>query len=305
MSYTPLTTNGQLLIGASSGARTRVGTLTSSGSTITITNGAGTINLEAGATTPTTFTADSGTATPAANNINIKGTSAQGITSSASGSTVTYTISDWTTTQKGVGVLATNAETIAGTSTTKVVTPDDLKAKLGTQTSNGLAYGAGTTAAISWLGAATNGQLPIGSTGNAPVLATLTAGSGITITNAAGSITIAANDGGMAWTEVTGTSQTAAVDNGYVANNASLVTVTLPSSSVLGDVVKVDGKGAGLFKIAQPNAGSVIHFVGSDTTTGTGGSLTAIERYACITLRCITTNADWVVESSQGNFTIV
>lgn len=152
----------------------------------------------------------------------------------------------------------------------------------------------------------TDGQLLIGSTASPHVkVATLTAGTGISITNASGSITISANDGGMTWTEVTGTSQTAAVDNGYVANNAGLVTVTLPAVSVLGDVVRVDGKGAGLFKIGQPNAGSVIHFLSNNTTTGTGGSLTAIERYACITLRCITANADWVVESSQGNFTIV
>lgn len=46
------------------------------------------------------------------------------------------------------------------------------------------------------LGVATNGQIPIGSTGADPVLATLTAGSGITITNGAGSITIAASGGG-------------------------------------------------------------------------------------------------------------
>jgi len=43
---------------------------------------------------------------------------------------------------------------------------------------------------ISSLGVATNGQLPIGSTGANPVLSTLTAGTGISITNGAGSITI-------------------------------------------------------------------------------------------------------------------
>lgn len=45
---------------------------------------------------------------------------------------------------------------------------------------------------INSLGAATNGQLPIGSVGADPVLATLTPGTGISITNGAGSITIAA-----------------------------------------------------------------------------------------------------------------
>ena len=56
--------DGQLLIGSTASPNIRVGTLASSGSTVTITNGPGTINLEAGATVPTTFTADSGTANP-------------------------------------------------------------------------------------------------------------------------------------------------------------------------------------------------------------------------------------------------
>lgn len=59
-----------------------------------------------------------------------------------------------------------------------------------TLTDHGILLGSGTSA-ITPLGSATNGQLPIGSTGADPVLATLTAGQGITITNGAGSITIA------------------------------------------------------------------------------------------------------------------
>lgn len=43
----------------------------------------------------------------------------------------------------------------------------------------------------------TNGQILIGSTGAAPVAATLTAGTGVTITNAAGSITISSNLGNI------------------------------------------------------------------------------------------------------------
>lgn len=51
----------------------------------------------------------------------------------------------------------------------------------------GTAFGALTS-----LGAATDGQIPIGDTGGIPILSTLTAGENINITNAAGSITIAA-----------------------------------------------------------------------------------------------------------------
>ena len=48
------------------------------------------------------------------------------------------------------------------------------------------------TAAVQMIGPLTNGQLLIGSAGAAPVAATLTAGANVTITNAAGAITIAA-----------------------------------------------------------------------------------------------------------------
>ena len=61
-----------------------------------------------------------------------------------------------------------------------------------TLTANSLLLGNGTSA-LSALGVATNGQIPIGRTGLGPALATLTAGSNVTITNGSGSITIAAS----------------------------------------------------------------------------------------------------------------
>ena len=62
-----------------------------------------------------------------------------------------------------------------------------------TLTDHGILLGSGTDA-VTPLGAATNGQLPIGSTGADPVLATITEGEAIDITNAAGAITIACED---------------------------------------------------------------------------------------------------------------
>jgi len=60
-----------------------------------------------------------------------------------------------------------------------------------TLTDHGILLGSGTDA-ITPLGAATNGQLPIGSTGADPVLATLTGTANqVTVTNDAGSITLA------------------------------------------------------------------------------------------------------------------
>jgi len=125
--------------------------------------------------------------------------------------------------------------------------------------------------------------------------------------NAKGLITAAANGsggGGITWTEVTTTSQSAAVNNGYITNNAGLVTVTLPSTAAVGSIVAIAGSGAGGWKLAQ-NASGVIHFDGTDTTTGTGGSLASVVRYDSVEVVCITANNGWVVRSSVGNITIV
>lgn len=116
-------------------------------------------------------------------------------------------------------------------------------------TAHSLLLGQGSSA-MTALGAATNGQLPIGSTGADPVLASLTQpAAGITITGGAGSITFAlANDllavenlstNGIAtrtatstWTTrtITGTSNQVSVSNGDgVSGNPTL---SLPSTIV-------------------------------------------------------------------------
>jgi hypothetical protein len=114
----------------------------------------------------------------------------------------------------------------------------------------------------------------------------------------------ASGGGGWTWSEVTGTSQAMAVDNAYIANNASLVTLTLPSTAAVGKRVKIVGKGAGLYKIAQ-NASQTIYYPGGSTTTGTGGSLTCLQNYVSITIVCITANNDWVIEEQQGTFEVI
>jgi hypothetical protein len=131
-----------------------------------------------------------------------------------------------------LGSIATgtwNATTIAvnhgGTGTTSL-------------TAHSLLLGQGTSA-ITALGAATNGQIPIGSTGNDPVLATITQGSGISISNGAGSITIASS-----------------ISQG-------IVTINGDSGSVTGTTVTLTGGSTGLV------------CTGSSSTMTVGGTLVA------------------------------
>jgi hypothetical protein len=135
---------------------------------------------------------------------------------------------------------------------------------------------------------------------------TLVAGSGISITTNAGSDTITITNSGssMSTTEVTGTSASMAVSTRYIANNAGLVTLTLPASAAVGDVILVRGKGAGGWTVAQ-NSGQQIHFGDMNTTSGVGGSLASTNRYDCLEIECITANTNFIISSSVGNITVV
>jgi len=109
---------------------------------------------------------------------------------------------------------------------------------------------------------------------------------------------------GFTWNNVTGTSAAMAVNNGYIANNAGLVTLTLPATAAVGSVIAVAGSGAGGWKIAQ-NSGQTIHFGNVNTTTGSGGSLASSLRYDSVSVVCNVANTDFVVTSSIGNITYV
>jgi hypothetical protein len=92
---------------------------------------------------------------------------------------------------------------------------------------NAVQFNAGS-GAFGGVGPLTNGQLLIGSTGAIPQAATLTAGAGITISNSAGAITIAAAGGGATTPTVRG--------SGIQASSASSYTVTWPTGSATGDL---------------------------------------------------------------------
>lgn len=127
-------------------------------------------------------------------------------------------------------------------------------------------------------------------------------GTGVTVTGDGDNVTVTIN--GIQKNEVTGTSQNASVNNSYTCNNVALVTVTLPSTAAVGDIVRIVGKGSGGWKLAQ-NASQTIYFGSDTTTTGTSGSLASTHRRDCVTVECVTANTDWVVTDSQaGSITV-
>ena len=322
-------TDGQLLIGG--GAAPAWASLTSSGGTITFTPGANSLNLEA-AGSVSSFVTDSGTANPAAGSITLAG--GLNIDTSGAGSTVTIATEaaldgiDSITLNSG-GSLRTNttatdtallqAYDVDGGVYTTFATltannnPTMDLSELVTKAGGYIYRGGGTDVAVADGGSgrsdATAYAVICGgttSTGAHQSIASVGSAGQVLTSNGAGALPTfqaAGGGGGLSWNEETGTSVAMAVNNGYITNNAALVTATLPATAAVGDVVRVAGKGAGGWRVAQ-NAGQTIHFGNQDTTTGAGGYLEFTNRYDSVELLCITANTDWVVLSSVGNLTV-
>lgn len=324
-------TDGQVLIGAT-GADPAFATLTSSDSSISFTPGANSLSLQVAAGTGVvkTITGDTGGAlSPTAGNINTFGSGS--ITIAGSGSTLTTQLTGLTnhallvgagtSTITKVGPTATAGQVLqsagssadpafstatypATTTINQILYSSSNNTVSGLSTDNKAVLTTGATGIPVLTALATDGQLIIGSTSGVPAAATLTAGTGVSIVNASNSITVNAIGGGLSWTVVTGTTQSAAVNNGYIANNAGQVTITLPATSAVGDTVAVMGiNNATGWKIAQ-NAGNQIFFGTSSTTSGTGGSLTSTATRDVVYLVCVVANGAWNVVSSIGNITV-
>lgn len=155
-----------------------------------------------------------------------------------------------------------------------------------------------TTAAM------TDGQLLIGSTGVDPVPAAITAGTGISVSNGAGSVTLSAVGGGVSWQTTSVNVANMAVNNGYacIAPGGAL-TLGLPTTAALGSVLRVTLKGATSWQITQA-AGQSIRIGSSITTTGVAGSLTSTDQGDSVEIVCTVANLEFLVLSSMGNITV-
>lgn len=127
----------------------------------------------------------------------------------------------------------------------------------------------GANSTISSLGVATNGQIPIGSTGADPSLATLTAGTNVSITNGAGSITVNSSAPATAPSTLTLT-QFDMVDD-FIYSNAGIST----SATQLGPwTILLSGTGASLGTnngTAVSNAPGYVTISTGTTNTGACG----------------------------------
>jgi hypothetical protein len=137
------------------------------------------------------------------------------------------------------------------------------------------------------------------------VSTSLIAGTNVSLsTTFAGTTINAVGAAGITWTNVTGASIVMAPENGYVANNSGLVTLTLPTTAGFGTLIYISGIGSGGWQIAQI-AGQQINIGSSATTVGVSGYLASTNQFDSIALLCTVANTNWTaITGPQGNITV-
>jgi len=107
------------------------------------------------------------------------------------------------------------------------------------------------------------------------------------------------------WQAVTTSPFSMMSQNGYITNSSGLISLVLPTASVVGDEIAVSGQGTGGWRIIQGNLQS-IHVGNLTSTVGSSGSIGSTNQYDSIHLVCITANLEWTcVGGPQGNLTII
>lgn len=109
---------------------------------------------------------------------------------------------------------------------------------------------------------------------------------------------------GFVWTTITSASANMNTNTGYIVNRPSLVMLTMPNTSNVGDVIEIDLISAGGFQVAQPD-GMNIQYGNKITSTGAAGSISSQNVGDVLKMRCVITNTLWQVVGNMGNLIIV
>lgn len=158
---------------------------------------------------------------------------------------------------------------------------------------------------INATGPLADGKIYIGSSSGPAVAENITPGTGITITNASNSITVATTGGGLTWSTITASTLAAAINNGYVLNHASTpCVVTLPATAPLGAKISIIGLSGSGGWTATANTSQTIQF--GNTSSGSAGSWSSTNAGDSCDLICIVANTTWGLSNAvSAGLTVV
>lgn len=149
----------------------------------------------------------------------------------------------------------------------------------------------------------TAGEVLIGTTSGDPSGATLTAGTGVSIASASGSITISSTS--STWVTETSGPVTMTVNSKYFAASATQITFVLPATAAVGSSFEIcaTAAGTGGWTLTESTGQSII--LGNETTTTTSGSITSASTQGdWIMLVCSVANTNFVATMRQGQATV-
>jgi hypothetical protein len=153
-----------------------------------------------------------------------------------------------------------------------------------------LANSASSTAS---LGAATNGQIPIGSTGLAPALSTLAGSSGVSVTNGAGSVTLGLSPGSLAAKASPVSADLVVIGDSAAGDAAKTTTISNLASTILASAP---------FSAKFTSSAQAMPAAGSTLTVAHG--LGAVPFGYQVYLQCVTAENGWsvgdTVQIAQG-----
>jgi hypothetical protein len=130
-------------------------------------------------------------------------------------------------------------------------------------------------------------------------------GSGdISVTGNPGTNTLTISATGLpTWNKIS--TNTALVANmGYICTGGGVLSLSLPATSNVGDIIEVTLDGSSGWSITQ-GAGQSIVLGNRVTTAGVGGSLTSTQQGDTFRAVCSVTNLRWNILSSMGNPVVV
>ena len=108
---------------------------------------------------------------------------------------------------------------------------------------------------------------------------------------------------GTYWQAI-GASQTLVANSGFLCTSGAGLSLALPSTATVGDIIEIGLNGSTSFTITQ-GASQTIRIGNVSTTVGIGGSLASTAQGDSLKLICTTANTGWMVLSSVGNLTVV